>query len=208
MAAINSKIDICNLALSFLGHKPITSIDPPVENAAKTCNQHYDNARRELLRQHVWNFAVKRDSLAALTTTPVFGFDTEYQLPVDFLRLVELNNVDTVFYRWGVGFEAEEQEGYTIEDGKILADEAGPLEIRYIYDNTDVSKYDPMFIKVLALLLAVNMGYEIEANGTLRENLRAEYTSELAKARSVDGQERPPKLVKRSKWLRERMRTA
>lgn len=59
----SSDVAICNSALIKLGVAEITSLSQNVKRA-QLCDEQYPKVRDELLRNHVWNFAIKRKVLA------------------------------------------------------------------------------------------------------------------------------------------------
>jgi len=63
-----TKTEICNLALTKIGQKTISSIDDPNDKNARLCAIHYAQALDELLRAGFWSFAKKGAKLAADTT--------------------------------------------------------------------------------------------------------------------------------------------
>src|SRR5690606_7797987 len=108
----NNAVSICNMALGELGINAITSLDQATADA-RLCNRFYEQTRDEVLRAHPWNFAIKRVNLSAISTAPVFGWLYQYQLPSDYLRLIQLN-----------GWEEDEQaDRWEIEADKLLTDE-------------------------------------------------------------------------------------
>ena len=56
-----TEVDICNMALSFLGDRAtVTSINPPEGSAqAEHCARFYPMALNEMLAQARWSFATK-----------------------------------------------------------------------------------------------------------------------------------------------------
>ena len=122
-----SKVDICNNALRRLGQNTIVSLseDSP---QARLCNQIYDSVRDSLLAEHPWNFAMERASLAQLSSTPDFGFDYEYQLPSDCLRV------------WATDIEPEQVWVWQIEGGKLRTN-ADSVYILYIKREDDPTSY-------------------------------------------------------------------
>lgn len=66
-----SEVDICNLALSYLGDAAtVTSINPPEGSAqAEHCARFYPIARDALLARHNWAFAMRRETLNLLSAT-------------------------------------------------------------------------------------------------------------------------------------------
>ena len=63
MANADDIISLCNQALYLLGAKTITALDQGTKEA-NLCNNLYDFNRRNLLRSHLWNFAIMRGELA------------------------------------------------------------------------------------------------------------------------------------------------
>ena len=58
-----SVIDICNKALDKLGQNPIISLTDG-NKAANLCTRNWPLVRDQVLREHPWNFAMKRAILA------------------------------------------------------------------------------------------------------------------------------------------------
>jgi len=190
MAKPSSKTAIANLALGHMKIDPVVSIDPPDSDskAAQSAEKWYDQARRDTLEAHPWNFASKRISVASEATTPAFEYTKKYQLPPDFIRV---NRVGELWQDPVTDFE--------IEDGYILCDETSPLKLCYVYNIEDVSKFSPKFITALSSKLAAFMAYEMTGNASLVEAMENQYERALTSAASVDGQNRPTRRVQRSK---------
>jgi len=91
-----TKIDICNHALLKIGASNIASLDTDsnTDNAtiqsAKLCNIFFEQALEEVLRTYKWNSALKRKKLSRLTETPDFRFQYIYQLPNDYIRVINI----------------------------------------------------------------------------------------------------------------------
>ena len=100
---------ICNLALSKFGSKRIQSLDD-ASPEARACKLNYGPTRDEVLRSHRWNFATKRATLSRLSGAPPFGWAAWYQLPVDCLRLLQLNGWET----------HEQRDRWEVEDGRLM----------------------------------------------------------------------------------------
>ena len=78
-----SEIDICNLALSHVGGRPIESFTEGTKEAIE-CGRFYAFDRDAVLEDHNWNFARKRLDLA-LTSDEVSGWTYSYAWPTDCL---------------------------------------------------------------------------------------------------------------------------
>lgn len=165
-----SKVDICNSALRKLGVERINSLVED-NSRAKVCNDRYEIIKDEMLRSHPWKFAIKRDTLAILPTSPLFDWTSQFQLPSDCLRILKVNSEYT---KWS-------QEG-----NKILTNE-NTCNIKYIA-RVDESLFDSSFIEVLAFRLAVDMCYSITQSSSREQVLQAQYAVFLADARSFSAQ--------------------
>lgn len=197
MSAPSSPIEICNMSLAELRQQPITNLNTPETATEKVCALFYDQTRRSCLRKHVWNFALKRRTLAPLVAAPAFGYDQAFSLPTDYIRLV------------GIGEYDAENYDYEIENHELLINfDDGSIPIRYIYDHVTIGKWDPLFIDVLKLELAIAMCTQLTGSFSIGERLVDRLGEIAPEAWAIDGQERPPKRIERSKFLRARRQAA
>jgi len=215
MAGIIGPVGVCNLALSLLNSpSTINSIETPTVPTEAACALWYDHTRQETLREMNWNFALKRAELAASTVTPAFGYDYKYPLPNDFIRLVRVNGYseDEIPRDRDFSFSVENgailtgnslTSGGTDSDGNPLA-----LRITYIYDITDVSKFDRLFVKLLAHNLAINLAYAVTSKNTKVQSLIDNTNMVRMKAYSVNGQESPIVRKEVSSWNTRRRNSA
>ena len=67
-----SEVDICNIALSNLGERPITARNDQNQRA-RACDNRFNDVRDLVLRSHVWNCALKREQLTSSATAPSLG---------------------------------------------------------------------------------------------------------------------------------------
>lgn len=171
-----TQTDICNNALILVGADRISSIDEDTKSAI-LLKAVYSLERDSSLRDHPWNSCKKRVTLSPNSTTPDFGYDYQYDLPSDYLKMI-------VIYPFGTD--------YRIENGQILSDET-TLDTIYIYRNTDESSWGTDFCKAFALRLAMTVGYALTQNASLVEALEKKYKIFLAEARSMNGMENPIK---------------
>jgi hypothetical protein len=184
---VASVTSICNLALAKVGQaNKIISIDEN-SKAARALNTVYETVRDQCLRDHPWNFATARAQLAADVDSPAWGFTYAYTLPADFLRLLEISDVQS--------------QDYLVEGGKVLTDATGPLNLRYIQRVTDPNRYDALFITMFATLLAATVSYELTQSKSLKDGLFEEYQAWRLSGKNIDGQENPPELLQDNSWL-------
>lgn len=137
-----SNKDICNMALDYCNIRNITSMDEKTKEAKK-CKQWYDLVRRSLLTNLNASFSIKRAPLAEFTDyVPVYGYGKAYVLPRDLLQVLNLGN-------------PLDDRLYQIEGEYFYCDESiKNVNIRYIADITDVTKFDSDFCDCFALKLA------------------------------------------------------
>lgn len=175
-----SETAICNQALARIGALRINSLDDGSVNAGH-CNLHYEQTRDALLRSHWWRFANDRATLSQDTNDPDFEWDNQFDLPEDFLRFrsffADNNTIDKTAY---FSFE--------IEGNKLLTNE-DTVEIRYVKKVKDTSKFDPLFIEVLVLQLAIKLVMPITQDADSRELLLKELASLMVTVRLVDKSE-------------------
>lgn len=137
-----SETDIANDALGRLGISPIMALSDSSKQA-QFADRFYEQTRDEVLASHAWNFAIRRATLAQLSTPPPFEWQYAYQLPTDHIRLLRLNNY----------YIDEISESYAMEGTTLLTD-AETAEIKYIGRITDVTLYPPLFVEALSIKLA------------------------------------------------------
>jgi hypothetical protein len=146
--------------------------------------------RDEVLRSHPWNFAVARKEIAALSSTPVYEYENEFQLPSDIIRILDFEDSD--------GYK------YKIEGKKILSN-ASIMKIKYIKKVEDESEFDSSFAEVLAFRLAAELAYPLVQSVNLSQNMYRLYENALLNAKTFDGQEgTPPELIN-DLWLKSRL---
>lgn len=199
-----SPVDICNLALDRLGQGSIASILAPTKPEEDICARWYDQTRRELLREYIFNFARKPATLTANADAPTHpDFSTGYNLPNDLIRLLTIGDRVT---------GTTPTKSFTISDGILYDDDntdpaVAGLQIEYIYDAVTVAKFDSLFIKVLTLQLADNMSGKFKGvSAKALEKLSMDLKEAHLKASAVSGQEKPPARIQRSR-LRDVRRT-
>jgi hypothetical protein len=165
-----SETEIGNYALGLIGAARIDSFSDNSEEA-RLCNLYYTMVLEEFLSEHPWNFAQKRVDLSQTATTPVFGFDYEYQLPTDCLRVLKIST----------------SYDYKIEEDKLLTDSN---EVAILYLRTpSVEEFSPKFVAAMGCKMAMLMSYALTKSNTLADRLEKMYERNFALARNYDAQE-------------------
>lgn len=198
-----SQTAIANLALTKLGSaSKITSLtDNSV--AARAIYGVYDIARRALLRRYQWSFAITRASLPALAAAPAWGFARQFQLPADFLRIVQVNDVFAVPAL--NDYVDGDTSAWAIEGQLILTDFSAPLKIRYVRDVTDESTFDALFVMALASLLAYQTCEQITQSNSKKQAAMVEMKRAIGDAVTTGAIEKPPQGITDDSWIVSRI---
>ena len=189
------KVEIANRALTKLGAERILLLTDPSKEA-RVMNSMFDTVMDAELRRHRWKFALKRATLPALVAQPEWGYTYAYQLPADFLALVQVNE----FYVRGL----KQKTLWTIESGQILTDLAAPLKVRYIRRVDNFALLDPLFVEVLACKLAFEACETLTQSGSKKQAAGEEYSFAVSEAVRQDAIENPPDELPWGSWLDSR----
>ncbi len=169
----SSSTKICNLAISWVAGKRITSLADDQSTEAILCRENYDPSRQAVLEEREWTFALKRAVLNPLALTPAFGFSAQFQLPADCLRVNSVTN------------PRRQKVIYKVEDGKILADEA-ELHIIYTYDLQNTNLFSELFTQALSAHIASKIALPLSKNRSLMVDMITMYDDFLQRAISTD----------------------
>lgn len=172
-----SETELCNRALRAVGADPIVDlIDTNVR--AATCRDEYPAVRNEVLRAHPWNCAMKRIGLAALSEGPAWGFDYQYELPPDCLRVWRINSSHPL-------------TAFRVEGRRVLTSQTAPLEILYI-GIPEVGKFDPLLESAIVARLAAALATTLKESQSSSDAHWKRYRDLLREARAIDAHEGTP----------------
>ena len=137
---------------------------------------------------------------------PPYGWARKFPLPSNCIRVIEINGFSgTQSNLGGYGFGSD----FTIENGYILANDSGPLFIRYITADTTnyipVSSWDAMFKEVMACRIALEISTEVKQNDANWEKLNKEYMRALSQAKAGDAIETPSDIRPEDDWILSRL---
>ena len=176
-----SETIICNMSLARIGTTRITNIDTGTSPNAIQCRTHYEQTRNALTRSHWWRFASDRETLAQDATDPVGDeWDNQFILPNDFLAMKSI---------YENRFSDENYRSYALEGQRLLTNES-TMEIRYIKKVTDPTKFDPLFVEVLVLQLALKLTAGLgKTDPKLATEIKDELRLLMPSVLALDGQE-------------------
>ena len=156
-------ISICSNALLRLGSDPINSFnegDITGSNleVARLASNLWPTVRRQVLRGHLWNCALKRVLLSPDATAPDFGYSARFLKPADWLRTVQ------------VGLDPRDRYDYVSEGNYFLSDEAS-LPLLYVYDNDNPATYDASLVAALEVSMAAALAYPVTKSNSLAQEM-------------------------------------
>lgn len=192
--------DLVNIALSRIGAKRIDDLQNGTTVEAIKARDVYDEARRDLLSLHTWNFATKRAALTESGTAPTAGFDNTYILPDDFIRMISVHPSDDD--RQSIEYRLEFQES----DDRVLLCDATTCYVRYVFDLEDVNLMPAYFRDALAWRLAFEFAASIsKASGAVLEVFERKGQRKLSRAKAIDGIEDWPDRMAVGSWVTDRL---
>lgn len=166
-----SRVRISNLAIVMLGAEPIMS---PTEGSQQAiiANLFWDQNLKTVLEMFPWNCARAQASIAALTTTPEYGYDYQYELPVSpwCLRVIGMDG----------------DYDYRIVGRKLETDAESPISIEFTKLITDYNELDAMVVEVIAARLAWKMAYRITRSRKVEEDMKNLFYESFAQAKLED----------------------
>jgi len=174
-----SKTEICNLAVSWLGGKHITSVDDDPSKEARLCRANYDQSRQAVLEEREWTFAVKRATLTPLSEEPLFGYNYKFLLPPDLLVTINAYDPADAGQKQPPGISH-------VREGNHLCADISQVNIKYIFDLTNTTKFSSLFSQTVAAHIAANIAVGLTENATQQERMMVVYEDKLNKAISSD----------------------
>jgi hypothetical protein len=183
-----NKTQVCNRALQRIGVPTVTDVDTQDGNVPKALRAAWDMARLTLLREHRWNWAKKRATLARLTDAPDHGFDYYYALPADYIKLDRLNKV-------AIGQGGTDIFSVELHDNQlVLATDESSAQITYVSDPGEgAGLQDPSFCEALSLIIAADIASTVVGDRGLRSQMVEEYERfSRSRAMAQDARESKP----------------
>lgn len=190
MSAIQTKVDICKIALGDLGIRTtIENIDQPKKDNELICALYYDITRQNTLKSNMPNFALWRDVMSQKTVPLgyVKAYAYAFEYPVDCLRLLGVGDIDLMDSNYT-------GEKPTVEGNLIFTNTNYPdgLPIRYVRDVTDVGAMTPDFIFTLAKEIGKRISLPVTQDTTKKKIVTQEAKEEQLNMSAMNAQENKP----------------
>jgi len=178
-----SQVEIVNLALNALGESDFILAINENTKSARIANLVWESAKKKVLEDHPWKFACKRVSLSPLTGVPVYEYTSQFQLPADFIKVVEVFDADMPI------------DDFEINENKILCN-VSSIFIKYVANITNTEIFSPSFTDCFSIFIAHKMAYAITGSRSKESDLAQMYIKELNIAKENDASNMTPKPYK------------
>lgn len=187
-----TRLSVMNKALRILGQPALASPDQNDE-AGRLLRASWDESANACYEVGNWNSAIERVELSRSSIVPAWGYSYYYELPGDFVRLVQISQS---------GDNNEDFTGYRPENG-MYATDAETLYIRYVSKNLMIlapGEWTQAFADFVSATLAVDIAPKLNPTGL-------EFASEIQEkkkrtALSIDAIEDPPAMRKPGSFVR------
>lgn len=200
MAFGDSKIGIINIALGFLGNKPVNDLTNEGTSITSFAAL-YDLVKICCLNEAAWSFATKSVRLSKLATASDFpGYQYIYALPTNPnpLNLTEQRTAvrSILTEQNGEVSKAQPIDDYRITSDLVYTNQDMPTFCIYIFNQIE-SKYSSSFVQYLALTLAT-MGCVLITQSEEKQKMLAELLAiARTKAFQDDRIQSPPIIIQR-----------
>lgn len=201
---MNSKTNICNLALGHLGiGVEIGNVDTERSREAMACRRFFDAARMETLRHWCWPFATRIAALALVQECPNQEWQYSYRYPSDALEIVKILS----------GLENDTR--FTRQPYKIIGDDQGKLiltnmcqaQAEFIFDMQDnFQNYTEDFVIALSYRLAAFISPGVTGGDPFKVGDKAlnMFRESIIQARISAANEEQPEPVPESEFITQR----
>lgn len=157
-------LSVSNEALALCNKEQIQSFKEGSQQSLQ-CSTLLPAIISRVLFERDWKCARKRSKIAPDLDMPSFGYEFQYSLPNDFLRVVDIN-----------------AEDWSLEGDKILSDEK-PLEIIYIAFPSSPSSLNAELRSAIVYYLASEIGLTLTSDSSIVSTYRSLAESELQRAK-------------------------
>ncbi len=130
-----------------------------------------------------WSFAKTQAQLSASATTPLFDYDYQYAIPSDCLRVLKV-----------------EAGKWEVQGTNILCNDAGPINVLYLQQNTDESSWDARFAEALSWRMAIELALALVQSQPMRTLAENSYKDAIAQARAMDSSQNTDKHAVVDLW--------
>jgi hypothetical protein len=194
---MTERVGIANLALTWLGEEPVTSLEDDLDRA-RIMSINYSPARDATLEAHDWSFAIFRFIPPLNSVAPVYGASSAFDIPTNILRMISVDNPkDTSNTDFTLPIDSREQLDWVFESRQVICNQE-VIHCRGIRRIEQEGLFSPMFVHAFAAKLAFLTAMNLTSSAEIQANMLAFYSQFILEAKTRDG------LQGRSRRLRNR----
>jgi len=185
---VSDAVSVVNQALLAVGADPITTFGDETTES-KVAAVRYAPIKRAFLRSYPWNCATRRVALTEYPTPPISGFDKQFNLPPNSVRILQVwaGDMQPEAYRNG-------ERAYSIEGSKLLINETA-VSVVYVEDIPE-AEFDSHVEEALVAKLAFEFSYTFVASNTTQQQFSVISEAKLQEARTTDSLENPATILR------------
>lgn len=170
-----SKVNLISLAITLLGHTPISSLDDG-DNMVISAEQAYDMLLPASIAANNWRFATQIQQLSQVNATPPTPWVAIYNLPAGWLKTIR---VWPQTYAWDI-----------YANSQIFTQFQGDWWMEYTY-LPDTSKLPAHFVKYFIYELATYLAMSNAQQMSYYDRVQPERDKNLAMCAAIEAQNRP-----------------
>jgi hypothetical protein len=193
-----SQLEIANWAMMLIGEKRLSSLSDD-NGHAENIAAGWDMLRDRALRRHAWHFAIERASLAADSAEPEWGFDYQYSLAGDVVKVLQVGEYYPGADRSDL--RTSETAEYRIEGRKILTNYGAPLSVKWVVNSVAVGEWDASFAALFAADLAEYLSPRATGSGEMAQRIAMWRMEAAAEANATNAIEDPPEHLADDSWM-------
>lgn len=217
---MTTQVDVCNLALSYIGNKAkVTSLSPPDgSNEVTQCNRFYSSSVEAVLKMHNWSFAMQKAQLTYVDTDEAYTGESDdpawnyrYIIPSDYMHAVAIlpDGAKNDYYVIGVKQPVDYAIKLDSDDVQRIYTNEPDAWLRYVssLSATDPSQWDPLFKLAVSWHLASMLAGALikgEQGANEADRCLRRMSQYLAEARSRDSSERQVTPTQGVSWIQAR----
>lgn len=160
--ATYSTTSVINYALVLCGANTVSTITDDTPNA-RALNSVYDFCRKNFLTDNKWAFSTTRSTLSTVATTTFAYLQNDesfvYTKPTGSLRIWEVSAPGSIWR----------------EEGDYIASNSANLGVKFSFDQTDHTKWQPAAVEAFCYKLASEIAFQIMNSATKAESLKKFY---------------------------------
>ncbi len=194
-----TEVQICNLALSWMGQNLINSLTDN-QNEAKVMNANYVLSRDKVIGDHAWSFALERQTLAPVAATPAFGAGNQFLIPSNVLRVHRVYRANNAVQT------GKFQNARWVREGQHIIATEEVVWAHFIVRVTNSDLFNAQVAHAIAAQLGVDTALTFTESLKMVEVMEKRYIEKLSDAIYADGSQGRTEVIESTRLTGARKR--